>query len=106
MEQHYSDEDSLNFINEPGNAVLEWLRMPGDLVFILGGVVPFVWIAWLGVRYRIRGTTQEVPMETLFVEAQPVPAFGADEVPESGYGTGYRTRGTEEDGGNRPIGGA
>jgi nitric oxide reductase subunit B len=24
--------------------IVEWARLPGDLVFILGGVVPLVWI--------------------------------------------------------------
>ena len=51
-----------------GNVVLEWLRMPGDFLFILGGVLPFVWIAWLGIRYGIKATTHILPAETLFVE--------------------------------------
>ena len=67
----YYEARSINFIGETSNAVLEWLRMPGDIVFIVGGIMPFVWIAWLGVRYRIKGTTQEVPMESLFVQDQP-----------------------------------
>ncbi|MEB0015128.1 hypothetical protein QN416_26385, partial [Glaciimonas sp. Cout2] len=79
----------------------------GDLVFIFGGVVPFVWIAWLGVRYRIKGTTQDVPMEALFVEAQPAGAVGGTSdagvdgaTPESGYGSGYRRRVADQDGEN------
>ena len=42
--------------------------MPGDFVFILGGVLPFLWITWLGVRHGIKATTTEMPPETLFVE--------------------------------------
>lgn len=68
----YFEARSLNFITTPGNALLEWLRMPGDVVFIVGGVLPFLWITWLGVRYRIRSTTLEVPQEALFVEEEPV----------------------------------
>jgi nitric oxide reductase subunit B len=68
----YFEARELNFITRPGNAVLEWLRMPGDLIFILGGVLPFLWITWLGVRHRIRSTSLEVPVEQLFVEEQPV----------------------------------
>ena len=68
----YFEARSLNFITRPGSAVLEWLRMPGDLIFIIGGVLPFLWITWLGVRYRIRATTLEVPEEELYVEGQPV----------------------------------
>ena len=73
----YYDARTLAFITQPGNAVLEWLRMPGDIIFILGGVLPFLWITWLGVRYRIKATTYEVPMESLFVEEQAVAATGA-----------------------------
>ncbi|GAA4285656.1 cbb3-type cytochrome c oxidase subunit I [Georgenia daeguensis] len=68
----YFEARELNFITRPGNAVLEWLRMPGDLIFIIGGVLPFLWITWLGVRHRIRSTSLEIPVEQLFVEEQPV----------------------------------
>jgi nitric oxide reductase subunit B len=68
----YFEARELSFITAPGNALLEWLRMPGDVVFIVGGVVPFLWITWLGVRHGIRATTHEVPTETLFVEEEPV----------------------------------
>jgi nitric oxide reductase subunit B len=71
VNESYFDARSLNFITAPGNAALEWLRMPGDLVFILGGVLPFLYITWLGVRHRIASTTHEVPQEALFV-ASPV----------------------------------
>jgi nitric oxide reductase subunit B len=64
----YYEARTLGYISQPGNVVLEWLRMPGDLVFILGGILPFLWIAWLGVRYAIPATTHELPVETLFVE--------------------------------------
>ena len=53
----YYEARTLGYITQPGNVVLEWLRMPGDFLFILGGVLPFVWIAWLGVRYGIKATT-------------------------------------------------
>lgn len=65
----YFEARSLGFVTSPGNALLEWLRMPGDIVFIGGGVLPFLWITWLGVRHRISSTTHEVPTEALFVEA-------------------------------------
>jgi nitric oxide reductase subunit B len=73
----YFEARSLNFITAPGNAMLEWLRMPGDIVFIVGGVLPFLWIAWLGVRHGIAATTHEVPTEALFVEEQPLAAAAA-----------------------------
>ena len=64
----YYEARTLGYLTEPGNAVLEWMRMPGDFVFILGGVLPFLWITWLGVRHGIKATTTEMPPETLFVE--------------------------------------
>ncbi|GAB2754574.1 cbb3-type cytochrome c oxidase subunit I [Nocardioides pakistanensis] len=72
----YYEARSLNFITTPGNALLEWLRMPGDVVFIVGGVLPFLWITWLGVRHRIASTTHELPEESLFVEEVPAGAGG------------------------------
>jgi nitric oxide reductase subunit B len=49
-----------------------------DLIFIIGGVLPFLWIAWLGLRYSRRGAvTEELPQDVLFVEKQPVAAGSA-----------------------------
>jgi nitric oxide reductase subunit B len=64
----YYEARTLGYITQQGNVVLEWLRMPGDFLLILGGVLPFLWIAWLGVRYGIKATTHRLPAETLFVE--------------------------------------
>ncbi len=89
----YFEARELGYITQPGNAILEWIRMPGDIIFIVGGVVPFLWITWLGVRYRIKATTHEVPIETLFVEETPAddgsPA-GAATLPSSRYGSDRR----------------
>jgi nitric oxide reductase subunit B len=41
--------------------------MPGDIIFIGGGILPFLWITWLGIRYRIK-TSPEVPQEGSFLE--------------------------------------
>ena len=64
----YYEARTLGYVTQSGNVVLEWLRMPGDVVFILGGVLPFLWIAWVGVRHAIKATTHTLPAETLFVE--------------------------------------
>ena len=102
----YYEARTLAFITQPGNAVLEWLRLPGDIIFIVGGVLPFLWITWLGVRYRIKATTYEVPMESLFVEAQPGAAAGGDAVkPNFTYSSDDRRRNENDDDGARPDGG-
>ncbi|MFC4054894.1 nitric-oxide reductase large subunit [Actinomadura syzygii] len=50
----YFDARSLSFVSDSTNTVFEWLRLPGDVVFIVGGIGPLLWLAWLGVRHRGR----------------------------------------------------
>lgn len=65
----YYEARSLNYLTGPGNSLLEWLRLPGDLIFILGGVLPFLWIAWQAVRsFRGGRSTQEMPGQPLYSE--------------------------------------
>jgi nitric oxide reductase subunit B len=45
----YYDARSLKFIGSDTNATLEWLRLPGDVIFIVGGVLPLLWMALQGV---------------------------------------------------------
>jgi nitric oxide reductase subunit B len=68
VSEGYFEARSLDFILSSNNAMIEWARMPGDVVFIVGGVLPLVWIAWLGVRYRIKGSTHELPENALYSE--------------------------------------
>lgn len=66
--------------------------MPGDLIFIIAGILPFLWITWLGVRYRIKSTTYDVPEEALFIVEQPEPeVLGASAGPPPRYGSDRRT---------------
>ena len=58
----------LEFITNPSNSLIEWMRLPGDVVFIVGGALPFLWICWLGVRYRVRNQVMEEPEDMLFTE--------------------------------------
>jgi nitric oxide reductase subunit B len=70
----------LKFITNPSNSLIEWMRLPGDVVFIVGGALPFLWLCWLGVRHR--GSNQVVlvePEDALFTEiGEPVAAGAAD----------------------------
>jgi nitric oxide reductase subunit B len=47
----YFDARSLSFPTNRTNNLLEWLRLPGNAVFIVGGVLPILYLAWLGVRH-------------------------------------------------------
>lgn len=64
----YFEARSLKYIGNPVNAFIEWLRFPGDVVFIVGGVLPVLYLCWLAVRYRVPKTTLEEPPEILFAE--------------------------------------
>ena len=58
----------LEFVTNPSNSLLEWLRLPGDVIFIGGGALPFLWICWLGVRYRTSNEIMIEPHDVLFTE--------------------------------------
>lgn len=68
--QHgYFEARALNFLTNPTNSFLEWLRLPGDVLFIGGGVLPLLWICWCGVRHRVPFVaTPEAHANFLFME--------------------------------------
>jgi nitric oxide reductase subunit B len=77
VDKGYFHARTLAFITSSTNATLEWLRLPGDLLFIGGGVLPLLWICWNGVRHAVRPTGYQEPDEILFTdltETQPVQA--------------------------------
>lgn len=64
----YYDARTLKFVTGPTNRVIEWLRLPGDVVFIVGGVLPLVYLCWLGVRHMKPRKELEETGEVLFTE--------------------------------------
>jgi nitric oxide reductase subunit B len=48
--------------------VIEWLRLPGDIYFIAVGVLPLLYLTYLGVRYTVKRVVIEEPEEVLFTE--------------------------------------
>jgi nitric oxide reductase subunit B len=67
-------------LTEDTNALLEWLRLPGDIVFIAGGAIPTLYIAYLGIRHTVKRITLEEPEGILFTEIDvPHGTAGADE---------------------------
>lgn len=68
----YFEARSLGYITQPGNVVLEWMRMPGDIVFIGGGILPFIWMSWIAVRSfwqsRTAEPVEELPDDPLYIE--------------------------------------
>lgn len=69
VSQGYFDARTLKFISNPTNALLEWLRLPGDVVFIVGGALPILYLCWLGVRYAY-SKPAVVSNVALFTEVQ------------------------------------
>jgi nitric oxide reductase subunit B len=69
----YFHARSLDFLTNSTNTLLEWLRFPGDVLFIVGGVLPLLYICWIGVRHRVKQETLEEPEDILFTEiTEPV----------------------------------
>jgi nitric oxide reductase subunit B len=64
----YYDARTLNYIGSHANTVLEWLRMPGDVVFILGGAVPILYLTFLGIRHMRSVAETDEPKEVLFTD--------------------------------------
>jgi nitric oxide reductase subunit B len=64
----YWEARQLEFLESRALSVIEWLRLPGDVVFILGGVLPLVWICWRGVRHRAPQRAAGVEAPPLFTE--------------------------------------
>jgi nitric oxide reductase subunit B len=64
----YYDARTLEFAGNPTNSIIEWLRLPGDIVFILGGTLPVLYLCWLGVRHMRAQITAEEPKNILFTE--------------------------------------
>ena len=63
----YYDARTLNYIGSRANSVLEWLRMPGDVVFILG-TLPILYLSFLGIRFMRRASVMEEPKNVLFTD--------------------------------------
>jgi nitric oxide reductase subunit B len=68
----YFEARSLEYITNDTNALLEWMRLPGDVVFIVGGVLPLLYLCYLGVRHTVPRVTLEEPEDVLFTDiAEP-----------------------------------
>ena len=78
----YYSARSLEFLTNDTNALIEWLRLPGDIVFIAGGAIPVLYITWIGIRHTVKRVTLEEPDDILFteiIEPAGAPKAGPDE---------------------------
>ena len=49
----YFEARQLDFLTDKTTSMIEWLRLPGDLVFIIFGAIPVLWMTFLGVKYTL-----------------------------------------------------
>ena len=68
VDEGYFDARELKFLTNDTNALIEWLRLPGDMVFIVGGALPALYIAYLGIRHTVKHVTLDEPDDILFTE--------------------------------------
>jgi nitric oxide reductase subunit B len=68
VDKGYFDARELKFLTNHTNSLIEWLRFPGDLLFIVGGAVPALYIAYLGIRYTVKQVTLDEPDGILFTD--------------------------------------
>jgi nitric oxide reductase subunit B len=64
----YFEARSLKYVTSDVNALIEWLRLPGDAVFITGGVLPVLYLCWMGIRYPVPTSTRGDVKSTLFAD--------------------------------------
>jgi nitric oxide reductase subunit B len=57
LQNGYWHARSPEFYAQPLVRTLEWARLPGDLLFILGGILPIVYLTLRAFRYRNRPAT-------------------------------------------------
>ncbi|WP_314167988.1 cbb3-type cytochrome c oxidase subunit I [uncultured Actinomyces sp.] len=67
----YYEARQLTYVTDTVNRIIEWGRMPGDLIFILGGALPYLYLAFLGVRNWRKGRTVETFDEDALYEEMP-----------------------------------
>ena len=89
--QGYYEARSLAYIQSDANLIMDWLRLPGDVIF-LAGILPLIKLAWLGLTSyfapKNKETVLELPEPPLYemVDDARIAEFAgakaADELPE------------------------
>jgi nitric oxide reductase subunit B len=64
----YFEARSLEFLTNQTASALEWMRMPGDALFITG-ILPLLYVSWISIRHMAAPIAADKPSDSLFVEA-------------------------------------
>jgi len=70
VREGYWQARSLDFLTLRWVHILEWARLPGDVLFIVGGAVPLLWLCLRAIRYPnpARRDAESEPGLPLFIE--------------------------------------
>jgi nitric oxide reductase subunit B len=78
----YWDARTLNYLGSTTNVLLEWVRLPGDVLFIVGGALPLLVLAVRGVLTTKRHVTEvDEHLVALFTEVSADEATGDERTP-------------------------
>ena len=64
----YWEARELEFLTNDTNRIIEWLRLPGDIIFIVGGALPVLYMTYIGIRHTVKRVTLDEPEDILFTE--------------------------------------
>jgi nitric oxide reductase subunit B len=68
VDSGYFEARELEFLTNDTNTLIEWLRLPGDLVLIFGCAMVALYIAFLGIRHTVKQVTLDESDDVLFTE--------------------------------------
>ncbi|WP_441290093.1 nitric-oxide reductase large subunit [Sorangium sp. KYC3313] len=83
----YFEARELQYLTNPTNRLVEWMRLPGDVLFIVGGTLPLLLLAYRGVRHRVPQLAGPEARDSLFTEIEAPPDSAGRAAP-SGAGQG------------------
>jgi len=67
----YWQARTLDYLGNTTNTILEWVRLPGDVLFIVGGALPLLWLAFWAVAGRKKVASADEYDATLYTEESP-----------------------------------
>ena len=79
----YWEARSLEFLTNDTNTLIEWLRLPGDILFIAGGAIPVLYITYIGIRHTVKRVTLDEPEDILFTEISEPEGLSKTEADEA-----------------------
>ena len=73
----YWQARTLDYLGDTTNVIIEWIRLPGDVLFIVGGAIPLLLLTWRAISGRKPAQALAERPPDLFTDVQgppPTPA--------------------------------